>query len=79
MKNLKQIMDTEYDTGIETFDAGTRKLIIKLSEKGVRVRVSRQPVWRFVSYQRLYDIGAMDAADFNASPRTGRIRRGAVS
>jgi len=79
MKTLKRIIETEYDTEAEIFDAGTRKVIVKFCAKGVRVRASRQAGWRFVSWQKLYDVGTFLAADFDAGPRSGtRVTRGRV-
>ncbi len=80
MKSLKRLYEVEFDTEGEIFDAGTRKVIVSFNARGVRVRASRQAAWRFVSWQKLYDVGSMLAAGFDAGPRTGtRVTRGRVA
>jgi hypothetical protein len=78
VRSIKRICDVEFDTGCEIFDAGARKVIVKLCDRGIRVRGARQNAWRFVSWQKLYDIGQQLAADFDAGPRKGRLHRGHI-
>lgn len=79
MRKLSKIEGVEFDTGADTFDAGTRRIYVSFTAKGVRVRLARTSAVRFVPWGKVYDVAAAIVADFNASPRTGRITRGKVS